>query len=161
MKKTLILIIIGIILVVAIGGGIVIFKLLNKEKTPISASEFNTTMKNEGYVMTDTTDQFARYGDAVLKSYAAQKSGYQIEFYELSTEENAISMYNTNKSKFESEKANVSSSTTSNMKNYSTYSLNTNGTYKYLSRIDNTLVYVDVDEDYKDDVKEIMKEIGY
>jgi len=70
-------------------------------------------------------------------------------------------MYNTNKSKYESEKANVSSSTTSNMKNYSTYSLNTNGTYKYLSRIDNTLVYVDVDEDYKDDVKEIMKEIGY
>ena len=37
----------------------------------------------------------------------------------------------------------------------------TNGKYKYLSRIDNTLVYVDVDESYKDIVKDIMKEIGY
>lgn len=159
MKKALI--IIGIIVVVVVGIVLVVFNTLNKEKTPISADTFNTIMEGKGYVMTDTTIQFAQYGSLMTKSYAAQKNDYQIEFYELSTDENAISMYNTNKTKFESQKSNASASATASMNNYSTYSLTTNGKYKYLSRIDNTLVYIDVDESYKDIVKDIMKEIGY
>lgn len=159
MKK--VLIIIGIILIVIIGIALVAFNALNKEKIPISADTFNTTMEGKGYIMTDSTSQFAQYGSLMTKSYVAQKSGYQIEFYELSDEENAISMYNTNKTKFESQKSNASASATASMNNYSTYSLTTNGKYKYLSRIDNTLVYVDVDESYKDIIKDIMKEIGY
>lgn len=70
-------------------------------------------------------------------------------------------MYNTNKTTFESQNSNVSASTTVGINNYSTYSLTTNKKYKYLSRIDNTLVYVDVDKSYKDIVQDIMKEIGY
>ncbi len=162
MKK--IFIVIGIILVVllVLGGiALVIFNVLNKEKTSISADNFSAIMESKGYVMTDTTSQFSQYENYMLKSYVAQKSDYQIEFYELSTIENAISMYNTNKAKFESQKSSVSAGATSSMKNYSTYSLSTNGKYKYLARIDNTLVYVDVDENYKDIVKDIMKEIGY
>ena len=159
MKKGLI--IIGIIVVVLVGIGLITFNALNKEKTPISASTFNTTMESKGYVMTNTTSQFAQYPNYMSESYVAQKTGYQIEFYELTSEENAISMYNTNKTKFESQKTNASASATASMNNYSTYSLTTNGKYKYLSRINNTLVYVDVDESYKDIVKDIMKEIGY
>lgn len=159
MKKALI--IIGIIVVVLIGIVLIAFNALNKEKTPISASTFKTTMEGKGYVMTNSTSQFAQYPNYMLESYVAQKTGYQIEFYELTSEENAISMYNTNKAKFESQKTNASASATASMNNYATYSLTTNGKYKYLSRIDNTLVYIDVDESYKDIVKDIMKEIGY
>lgn len=159
MKKALI--IIGIIVVVLVCIGLITFNALNKEKTPISASTFNTTMEGKGYVMTNSTIQFAQYLNYMLESYVAQKTGYQIEFYELTSEENAISMYNTNKAKFESQKTNTSASATASMNNYATYSLTTNGKYKYLSRIANTLVYVDVDESYKDIVKDIMKEIGY
>lgn len=159
MKKALI--IIGIIVVVLVGIVLIALNALNKEKTPISASTFNTKMESKGYVMTNSTSQFAQYPNYMLESYVAQKTGYQIEFYELTSEENAISMYNTNKTKFESQKTNASASATASMNNYSTYSLTTNGKYKYLSRIDNTLVYIDVDESYKHIVKDIMKEIGY
>lgn len=159
MKKALI--IIGIIVLILVGIVLVVFNTLNKEKTPISASTFNTIMESKGYGMTDTTSQFAQYSNYMSESYVAQKTGYQIEFYELTSEENAISMYNTNKTKFESQKSNASASATASMNNYATYSLTTNGKYKYLSRIDNTLVYIDVDESYKDIVKDIMKEIGY
>lgn len=159
MKKALI--IIGIIVVVLIGIVLIAFNALNKEKTPISASTFNTTMEGKGCVMTNSTSQFAQYPSYMSESYVAQKTGYQIEFYELTSEENAISMYNTNKTKFESQKTNASASATASMNNYATYSLTTNGKYKYLSRIDNTLVYIDVDESYKDIVRDIMKEIGY
>jgi len=159
MKK--VLIIIGIIVIVLGGIGVIAFNALNKEKTPISADIFNTTMESKGYVMTDSTSQFAQYPNYMKESYVAQKTGYQIEFYELTSVENAISMYNTNKTKFESQKSNASASATASINNYSTYSLTTNGKYKYLSRIDNTLIYIDVDESYKDIVKDIMKEIGY
>ena len=174
MKKALI--IIGIIAVILVGIVLIVFNTLNKEKTPITedksntlnkgktpitAAEFNNIMENEGYVMTNTTSQFAQYPNYISESYVAQKSGYQIEFYELTSEENAISMYNTNEAKFESQKTNAAIYTTVSIKNYATYSLTTNGKYKYLSRIDNTLVYIDVDESYKDIVKDIMKEIGY
>lgn len=72
-----------------------------------------------------------------------------------------VSMYNTNQQKFESQKSNRSTSSTASMKNYSTYSLTTNGKYKYLSRIDNTLIYIDASDDYKDAIKDIIKELGY
>jgi len=86
---------------------------------------------------------------------------YQIEFYELSNEENAIDMYATNKIRFETSKGNSSAVTNFDFKNYSKYTLTTNGKYKVLSRIDNTLIYIDVDKDYKDIVKDLLKEIGY
>lgn len=159
MKKALI--IIGIIAVVIVGIFLVVFNTLNKEKTPITADTFNTIMTEKGYVMTDTTSQFAQYGSLMTKSYAAQKSGYQIEFYELSNEENAISMYNTNKAKFESQKANASTSATASMNNYAIFSLTTNGKYKYVSRIDNTLIYIDANTDYKNSIKSVVKEMGY
>jgi len=47
------------------------------------------------------------------------------------------------------------------MGNNSKYTLKTNGEYKVVSRIEDTVIYVDVDEKYEDDVKEILKEIGY
>lgn len=159
MKKTLL--IIGIVIVALAAIGFVGFTMLNKEKTPITANTFNSTMESKGYIMTDSTWQFAQYGNYMTKSYIAQKAGYQIEFYELSSVENAIDMYNTNKLIFELQETDASVSTTANMKNYSKYSLSTNGKYKYLSRIDNTFIYVDVDESYKDIVKDLMKELGY
>lgn len=159
MKKTFI--IIGIILAILALVIFVVFNVLNKEKTPMSADTFNTTMESKGYTLVDTTSLFAQYGNYMTKSYAAQKTGYQIEFYELSSVENAIDMYNTNKLIFESQKGDVSVSATTGINNYSTYSLSTNGKYKYLSRIDNTFIYVDVDESYKDIIEDIMKEIGY
>lgn len=159
MKKALI--IIGIVVAVLAVILFIVFNTLNKEKTSISADTFENIMEGKGYILTETTSQFAQYTNYISKSYVAQKTGYQIEFYELTSEENAISMYNTNKTTFESQNSNISASTTVGMNNYSTYSLTTNKKYKYLSRIDNTLVYVDVDKSYKDIVQDIMKEIGY
>lgn len=160
MKKLLIVIgIIILVLMIVIGSAIFIW--LNKEKTPILAEDFYSIMEKKGYTMTDATSQFDQYTNYIKKAYIAQNTDYQIEFYELSSEENAISMYNTNKSRFESQKSDSSSYATVSMKNYSTYALTTNGKYKYISRIDNTMIYLDVDEEYKDTIKKLIKEIGY
>lgn len=70
-------------------------------------------------------------------------------------------MFNTNRSTFESYKGNSSSESSSSMGNYSSYTLTSNGYYMHLCRVDNTLLYVKVNDTYKDSVKKLIKELGY
>lgn len=161
MKKKTLFIILGIILVLLIGG-IALFSSLNKEKESMTASQFKTLMEERGFVVSDATSQFSEY-DYVEQVYVAAPSdySYKIEFYELSDVEYATSFYNNNKSIFESSKGNTSGETSVSMNNYAKYTLSTSGKYKVVSRIDNTVVYLNVDSDNKDVVKDLLDEIGY
>lgn len=135
---------------------------INKEKQSISANTFETTMRNKGYAITDATSQFAEY-DYVEQVYIAGNNevDYQIEFYELSDDSYAQSFYANNQSKFETSKGNTATQKNASAKNYSKYELTANGKYQVVSRIDNTVIYVDVDNTYKDKVQDILKELGY
>lgn len=160
MKKPVIIAIIAVVIIVAIVG--VIFINLNKEKTSITASSFYTTMSQKGYSVQDANSQFSEY-DYIKQVYiaASKDYSYQIEFYELLDDSYAISFYNNNKSIFESSKGNTSAETSVGLKNYSKYTLSSNGKYMVVSRIDNTVIYVKVDDSYKDTVKSILNELGY
>lgn len=160
MKKPVIIAIIVVVIVIAIVG--VIFVNLNKEKISITASSFYTTMSQKGYTVQDANNQFLEY-DYIKQVYiAANKDySYKIEFYELLDDSYATSFYNNNKSIFEASKGNVSAETSVGLKNYSKYTLSSNGKYMVVSRIDNTVIYVKVDDSYKDTVKAILDELGY
>ena len=58
-------------------------------------------------------------------------------------------------------KSNSSVQTNINGKNYSKYTLSSDGKYMIVSRINNTVVYLDVDSSYKDEIKTILNELGY
>ena len=60
-----------------------------------------------------------------------------------------------------SKKGNASGETSVSMKNYSKYSLSTGGKFKVVSRIDNTVVYLNVDSNNKDAVRDLLDELGY
>lgn len=160
MKKSVIIAIIAVTIVVAIIG--VIFVNLNKEKNSITASNFYTIMSQKEYSVQDASSQFSGY-DYVKQAYIAisKDYNYQIEFYELLDDAYATSFYNNNKSIFEASKGNASSETSVGLKNYSKYTLSSNGKYRVVSRIDNTVIYVDVDDNYEDTVKALLDELGY
>jgi len=164
MKKNFIFIILGIlgILLALIISGIALFSSLTKEKESINAEEFKTIMQEKGFIVSDATSQFSQY-DYIKQVYVAASDdySYKIEFYELSDIEYATSFYNNNKAIFESSKGIASANTSVSIKNYSKYTLSTNGQYKVVSRIDNTVIYLDVDSGNKDAVKDLLKEIGY
>ncbi len=161
MKKKVVFTILGIILFIAIVIGIV-FTFLNKEKSPITAKQFKTTMEEQSYIVADATEQFSQY-DYIKQVYVAAPSDYiyKIEFYELADDSYAMGFYNNNKSIFESSKGNSSKETNVNMKNHSKYTLSSNGKYQVVSRIDNTVIYLNIDDSYKDDAKSLLKELGY
>ena len=114
-------------------------------KTSITSEDFKSKMESKGYTVQDATSQMSEY-DYINQVYIAisSDSTYQIEFYELSDSDYASSFFNNNKKTFEDSK-----------------SLTTNGKFKVVSRIDNTVIYLNVDDDYKSSVKDVLKDLGY
>ncbi len=132
------------------------------KKVAITSSDFKEKMESRGYTIQDATNQFSDY-DYVKQVYIAlsSNSGYQIEFYELSNNDNASSFFNNNKSIFEQSKSSNSTETSNSINNTAKYTLTTNGQFKLVSRIDNTVIYLNVSEEYKSEVKEVLKDLGY
>lgn len=160
MKKSIIIPLIAVTIIVTIVG--IIFINLNKEKTSITASDFYTTMSQKEYNVQDSSNQFSEY-NYVKQAYIAgsKNNSYQIEFYELEDDSYATQFYNNNKSIFESSKGTNSVESNVELKNYSKYTLSSNGKYMIVSRIDNTVIYVNVDNNYKDAVNSLLKDLGY
>ena len=131
------------------------------KKTAITSSDFKSKAEAEGYTVTDVISQYSSY-EYVKEAYVASSSdGYQIEFYVLSDKDMAKSMFETNKAIIENANGNNKMKTEVNLSNYNKYSISTSTTYGYLCRIDNTLVYVNTNKDYKDKVKDFIKKIKY
>lgn len=136
------------------------------KKDSLTADDFKAKIeKEEKYLITDATSQFAgiKGSKYIKKVYIAsdKEYKYQVEFYEFSSNDNAINFYEHNKELFEQEKKGKSTYTESNMFNYNKYTLKTNGKYNVLSRIDNTVAYVNGDIKYKKDIDSILKLIKY
>ena len=85
-------------------------------------------------------------------------AAWQAEFYVLNSEDRAKEMFENNKANFESGSGSQSSASVGN---YSTYEKTGDGKFKYLCRVDATLLYIDINEAYKEAAKGFIKQIGY
>jgi hypothetical protein len=132
-------------------------------KTVTTTASFKSTMEGKGFTTMSGKDQFPGYEYLNDITVALKENSYQIEFFDFTDVDHAVSSYDTNKAKFKKEVEDSSSSSyvETNIGNYSVYTTTVNGKYKYICRVDNTLLYIDVDEKYKDEVKDIVKELGY
>ena len=130
-------------------------------KKAISVDDFKSLAKEANLKIIDATDEFKNYKH--IKSATAAKSNddWQVEFYVLNNDENAKGMFNTNKTIFESSKSGLSSNKSVSLNNYESFSLKTSGYFKYVARIDNTVVYANIKEEYANSAKEFIKKLGY
>lgn len=161
-EKIALIIAIVIILLVIIGGvigGYFFFKYVKLAKEAITSKEFIQIMEDNDFEIADVTEQFEDADIEVKKGYVALGDDYQIEFYTFDDEDEAKMFFKVNKAKFETDSA--SSEVSLNGKNYSVYSVTSNGKYKFVERIDKTVIYLNVDKEHKDDVKDLVKELGY
>lgn len=143
---------------------LVCFTGCGKDKTAISAKEFSEKLEDKDYIIQESTSQYSS-NEEIEESYIAlsEDYSYQIEFIILESESDASSMYSYNKSRFEAEKedSNAKAHSEVNLANYSKYTLIVNGEYKVLSRIENTLIYINADSEYKDEIDEALEDLGY
>ncbi len=132
-----------------------------KKKTAKTADEFYTIMTEKKYVIKDSKSQYLSHNE-IIRSYVAAPSdlSYQIEFLELDSDSSAKNMFASNQRIFQ-DTSSTKVETNVSISNYSKYTLEADGKYKVISRIDKTLVYVDADIKYKDDVNKLLDELGY
>ena len=132
------------------------------DKTAISADTFRSKMEAHDFYVSDASLQFSVYDFVENVTVAGDPSGnYQLEFYTFTTDGDAIESFQTNKSDFEQKKGSTSTEKSKNGKNFESYSLTSNGRCMYVSRVDNTMLYLDIPDSYKKEVKKIVKELGY
>ena len=132
-----------------------------KKKTAKTADEFYTIMTEKKFVIKDSKSQYLSHNE-IIRSYVAAPSdlSYQIEFLELDSDSSAKNMFASNQRIFQ-DTSSTKVETNVSISNYSKYTLEADGKYKVISRIDKTLVYVDADIKYKDNVNKLLDELGY
>ena len=131
---------------------------LFKPKTMLTAEEFKTLMEGAGYTVEDVTAQYDEgSADTVLIAY---NEDYQIEFYALSTTDQAEEAFRVNKQTFE-DTPGVKSNTELNGSNFNYFAATTSDSYLVVSRVENTFIYVEEAAEFKDDIKEALNLLGY
>lgn len=130
-------------------------------KTAITKYGFVTKAESNDYEIFDVSEQYASYDFVETATIAKKSNDWQVEFYELDDDESAIGMFNENKTIFEQQKESVNNESTTSANNYVTYTLITNNNYMYLSQVDNTLLYINVQKEYKAEVQKFVEALGY
>ena len=147
---------IGIALWIIVIGILGVNILKSSGKKPVTIDEF--------YSQIETTDYKVYEGNETLYDLyvVCNDSGTRIvEFYRFNDDASASQAFYATKERFEEEKGNFAVDTNVEFTNYSKYTLETSNSYKALTRIEDTLLYADVNSMYKDEVEDIFEELGY
>ncbi|MCR5146884.1 MAG: hypothetical protein K6B70_06040 [Clostridia bacterium] len=155
---------IAIVIIIAvisaiIGGIVLITKLINYTKDSITPEKFAIIMEEKGFTVIEDKDKFVSPYITVDKKYTAKKDGYEIEFYTFKDVDDAEEFFSQTKAKFESNDSNVKVDFTG--KNYAVFNIETNGRYKFVERIDKTVLCLNINKQHKDTVDDIVKDLGY
>lgn len=131
-------------------------------KKEITTKEFIKIVEKDNYQVYDVKEQY-NYESIKAATIAVNKNEeYQIEFYELESNKDANSMFLKNKQIFEDaakEENQIHSSM--EMSNYSTFKVVTSDKFKYLCKVNSTLLFINVDKQYQKQVEETIKKLGY
>lgn len=163
-KKVWIIIAVVVVLIIGaiVGGVVLITNLVNKTKDPITVSKFESIMEDADFEVVSAKDQFENYDEIEDVKIAIQEDGdYQIEFYVIDNESNADKFFESNKEIFEKNSGSKETRVQTSFKNGELFKLTVNDEYMVLSRIEDTVIYLKVDSEYKDSVDSILKKLGY
>ena len=133
---------------------------LYKPKAALTAEQFRDKMSDAGYSITDATDQFEKGSVEIV--LIAGLADHQIEFYVMPTVAKAETAFAVNRSDIEA----IAGSGFSNSKsltgiNYNSYARTTAEGCYFVSRIENTLVFVSEEAKEGKAIREIIKQLGY
>lgn len=127
-------------------------------KKPISLEDFTKKLTDKGYEVTQVSNI---NNNSINNLILAKKDDHQFEFCIAKDDDNAVYFFNKNKTEFEKYKGNVSASSSKNIGNVARYTLTSNGKYRVVSRIGDTVLFLESPSKHKNELEKILKEIGY
>ena len=136
----------------------IILVLSNCAKKALSEEEFISRLSANGFEL-----EKIELADKTNLSHVliARKDDYQFEFGVADDIDKANYLFNSQKRIIEDNKGNVNTVSSKSMRNYSKYSQTSNGMYRVVSRIDNTMLYVEASDSRKKEIDGFLKTIDY
>ena len=147
----------GAVALVVIGGCIYFFT--GSRKTAIDATTFSKLASENGFQTYDMTGNYADY-DYVENATLAQNNenlGVQVEYYNLASEDDAKEIYQLNKQEIDDTKEDGDKVKSKSGRNYELYYSEGSSSYKYVCRIQDTMIYTEVPAENADIVKDFIK----
>lgn len=132
-----------------------------ENKKVITLDTFKEKATSNNYIVSDVTSQFKKSKIVKTATTANNLSKWVIEFYTLKSDSDAEYMFDYNKDEITKSKSKNSKEVSISSGNFTTYSLIDNGYYIYLCKVDDTLLYTKVKEEYKEEVDKFIQELGY
>ena len=131
-------------------------------KKAITIDEYKDIMSTNSFVLNNAKNRISVNSNIKDIYIAANpKDNYQIEFYVLESVDTAKIFFSENKTRFSKEVGKNKIETKSKKGNSEKYTVTSLGQYRLVSRIENTVIYLDTRESNKKKVDEILKELGY
>jgi hypothetical protein len=132
-----------------------------QNRSAISAEAFTSALEKAGFTIKDiTADYPSDYVDKAL--LAVNKEGtFQFEYFNVATPEYAAADFNDNMNSLQANKGGNSSQTNLQVGNYGYYSLTDGDQFTLITRIEDTFIYVSAPKANTDQIKEIIKSLGY
>ena len=129
-------------------------------KKPQTVSGFTKVMEETDFEVQDVTATTITNGRANAVIIAVCDD-YQIEFFELIDSETGEDVFNNNKQIFNDKNSVRTNTTEITSSNYNYYAFNADGDFHMIARIENTFIYCVTDKKYKDEILDLVKELGY
>lgn len=131
-------------------------------KEPKGTKDFMELMENEDFQLSDCTGQYSEI-DYMEEAWVAVSADgeYQVEFYKLDTSDNATAFFNENYAILSAYESDSSSKAKSSTKKSQYYEVTGEDGFYCISRIEDTVFYAVVKEEYKNEVKDLKKQLGY
>ncbi len=126
------------------------------EKKALKSDEAALILSNNGFTVTDVTGQME--DDRISYVASANNGRFQIEYYVFAKEDDAKEAYESNKESFENNKTKGKEKKD---ETYQKYTQELSDTYNVLTRVGNTLLYSSVNIEYKKDLNDVIKDLGY
>ena len=131
-------------------------------KQVLTTADFSEIMEKKEFRIIDITNQYSENTYVKEATLAINNNNeYQIEFYVLDNKDSAKDMFNKNKRIFDESDSVARSSENVNMINYSYYKVTNDNEFKYICRVENTFIYINTSKDKKDEIINIINDLGY
>lgn len=99
--------------------------------------------------------------DGLQRGAYVTNGAYTIDFYILENTSKAEALFKDEKATFEASKDGKTIENSIKINNYESYELTTDLMYMYTCRVDNTLLYINANVEDKDEIKSLVKSLGY
>ena len=129
-------------------------------KTPQTVSGFTEVMEAASFEVQDVTAD-KETNDLATAVLVAVGENFQIEFYELIDSETGEGVFYNNKKLFTDEHSVTTMSSEVTSGNYNYFAFNADGNFHMIARVDNTMLWCEAAKEYKDEIVEFVKTLGY